>query len=319
MQPLISICIPAYKNESLLERLLDSIKTQNFIDFEVIITDDSPDDSILTLCEHYKSSFPLSYSWNVKSLGTPANWNFAISKSQGEWIKIMHADDWFVSENSLSTFAEATKKNVDFIFSAYSNINLQNSLSSISRLSMFELALLKKSPYNLFKKNFIGHPSTTLIRRKPNQIDYDENIKWVVDFDYYIRFLSENNDFIYINIPLINIGIHDNQVTKTSFRIREVEIPENIYLLNKLGTQHLKNIFVYDYYWRLCRNLEIRKPEELSPYISISLVPASFIKIIDIQSKISKSILKNGIFSKVLMSISYANNYRQRNLKNIRF
>ena len=312
MQPLISICIPVYKNEILLERLLDSIKIQTFTDFEVIITDDSPDQNILSLCESYTASFPLSYSWNNIPLGSPANWNFAISKSKGDWIKIMHGDDWFTSESSLYSFAEATKKNIDFIFSAYSNINLEDNLCTISKLSMLELALLEKSPYNLFKKNFIGHPSTTLIRKIQTQIIYDENIKWVVDFDYYIRFLSTNNNFIYLKLPLINIGIHDNQVTKSSFRVKEVEIPENIYLLNKLGIQHLKNIFVYDYYWRLCRNLEIRKPEDLSLYININLVPAPILKMIEIQSKAPKPVLKNGIFSKALMIISYVNNYLQR-------
>jgi len=314
MNPLISICIPAYKNEFYFRILLDSIGEQTFKDYEVIITDDSPDNNLEKIYSLYKSKFCVKYYRNEPALGTPANWNFAIGKAKGQWIKIMHNDDWFISERSLHSFAEATKKNTDFIFSAYSNINLQNSLSSISRLSMFELALLKKSPYNLFKKNFIGHPSTTLIRRKHNQIVYDENIKWVVDFDYYIRFLSENNDFIYINIPLINIGIHDNQVTKASFRIREVEIPENIYLLNKLGIQHLKNIFVYDYYWRLCRNLNIREPAELSPLINVNLAPAPFIKMIRAQSQISKALLKIGIFSKILMSISYVNNYLRRSI-----
>ncbi len=308
MHPLISICIPAYKNESLLVRLLDSIQIQIFTDFEVIITDDSPNDSMLALCEKYYTSFALTYIWNYKPLGTPANWNFAISKAKGEWIKIMHADDWFVAKESLNLFAEAAQENVDFVFSAFNNVNLENNFCKLSKMSLLELALLKKSPYNLFKKNFIGHPSTTLIRRKPDQIIYDERIKWVVDFDYYIRFLSVNNNFSYINTPLINIGIHDNQVTKMSFRVKEVEIPENIYLLNKLGMQHLKNIFVYDYYWRLLRNLEIRRSNDLLSYINLELVPSAILKIIDAQSKIPKTVLKNGIFSKVLMGISYINN-----------
>lgn len=319
MQPLISICIPVYKNEILLERLLDSIKIQTFTDFEVIITDDSPDQNILSLCESYTASFPLSYSWNVTPLGSPANWNFAISKAKGDWIKIMHGDDWFTSESSLYSFAEATKKNIDFIFSAYSNINLEDNLCTISKLSMLELALLEKSPYNLFKKNFIGHPSTTLIRKIQTQIIYDENIKWVVDFDYYIRFLSTNNNFIYLKLPLINIGIHDNQVTKSSFRVKEVEIPENIYLLNKLGIRHLKNIFVYDYYWRLCRNLDMRKPEDIIPYVSLALVPAPILEIINIQSKIPKFILKKAVFSKLAMSLAYTKNNLKSILNSIHF
>ena len=319
MQPLISICIPAFKNEILLKRLLDSIQIQTFLNFEIIITDDSPDERLRILCGFYKKYFSLYYFWNQPSLGSPANWNYAISKAKGEWIKIMHSDDWFVSENSLNAFVEATQRNVNFIFSAYCNINLNNNLSKTIKLSTWDLSLLKNSPLNLFKKNFIGHPSTTLIKNLQNGIIYDESIKWVVDFDYYIRYLSKNNKFIYLDSPLINIGIHDDQVTKSSFRVKEVEIPENFYLLRKLGIKKLKNIFVYDYYWRLCRNLELRKPEDIIPYTNLTLVPAPILEMINFQSLIPKAVLKNGIFSKLAMSIAYTKNNLKSILKGIHF
>ena len=44
--PFISICIPAYKNTTYVGRLLDSISEQTFTDYEVVVTDDSPDDSV---------------------------------------------------------------------------------------------------------------------------------------------------------------------------------------------------------------------------------------------------------------------------------
>ena len=309
MQPLISICIPAYKNEIFFKRLMDSIVIQNFKDFEVIITDDSPDKSISYLCDKYKNYFPLVYYWNESSLGTPANWNYAISKAKGDWIKIMHADDWFESENSLLGFAQATKLGFSFIFSEYYNINLDNNSYQKIKLSKVELSLLKASPYNLFKKNTIGPPSTTLIKRSDNKLLYDENIKWVVDFEYYIRYLSLKNSFTYIAKPLVNIGIHEGQVTKKSFRIKEVEIPENIYLINKIETKHLKNIFVFDYYWRLLRNLRITDIEDFSPFIDIKTVPIQIKKMMKIQSYFSFVILKKGIFSKTLMSIFFLLNY----------
>ncbi len=309
MEPLISICIPAFKNEALFKRLLDSIVIQKFKDFEVIITDDSPNKNLQLLCENYKNIFQLSYHWNSPALGTPANWNFAISKAVGKWIKIMHTDDWFASENSLSVFAELTTHGFSFIFSGYCNVDLDNNIYQKIKLSKVDLSLLKASPFNLFTKNAIGPPSTTLIRRSDNKLLYDENIKWVVDFEYYIRYLSLQNSFTYIAKPIINIGIHQGQVTKTSFRIKEVEIPENIYLLNKIGTRHLKNIFVYDYYWRLLRNLRIKDIKDFSPFINLEMVPIQIKKMIKFQSSFSYIILRQGIFSKTLMSIFFLLNY----------
>ena len=56
--PFFSICIPAYKNTDYLKRLLDSISIQTFRDFEVIITDDSPDETVSTFINNYNAIKP---------------------------------------------------------------------------------------------------------------------------------------------------------------------------------------------------------------------------------------------------------------------
>ena len=115
MPVLFSICIPAYKRPENIDRLLSSILIQTFNDYEVIITDDSGDDSLKDVLEKY-SNLPIKYFRNEKPLGTPANWNYSISLAKGEWIKIMHEDDWFADERSLAFFAEATSKNKKIYF-----------------------------------------------------------------------------------------------------------------------------------------------------------------------------------------------------------
>ena len=108
--PLISICIPAYKNIEHLERLLNSISKQIFKNFEVVITDDTPDDSVSQFVAQSNFEFALTYFKNYKSLGTPENWNEAVRKSSGEYIKLMHNDDWFASPDALSEFVYALEK-----------------------------------------------------------------------------------------------------------------------------------------------------------------------------------------------------------------
>src|SRR5258705_12616457 len=96
-QYFISICIPAYKRVKYLERLLESIMTQEYKDFEVIISDDSDDDCVARHIKNYSGKFSIHYYKNNPSLGTPANWNFAISLARGIWIKLMNHHDWFSS------------------------------------------------------------------------------------------------------------------------------------------------------------------------------------------------------------------------------
>jgi len=75
MTPFISICIPAYKRVHYLQRLLDSIDFQSYKNFEVVITDDSPDDQVEKLVHSYLQTLPVKYFRNEKSLGTPENCN----------------------------------------------------------------------------------------------------------------------------------------------------------------------------------------------------------------------------------------------------
>jgi glycosyltransferase involved in cell wall biosynthesis len=105
MQPFISICIPAYKNASYLDVLLRSIESQTFRNYEVIVSDDSQDDEVEILCKHYSTKFSLQYHKNSPAKGSPANWNMVISLAKGEWIKMMHDDDWFAGKASLAAFA----------------------------------------------------------------------------------------------------------------------------------------------------------------------------------------------------------------------
>ena len=124
MLPSISICVPAYKRTDYLKRLLDSVALQTYKNFEVIITDDSPDNSIEELCNSYIGQFKLYYFKNLTNLNTPENWNEAVRKSNYEWIKIIHDDDWFAHKDSLLNYAEAISKqpHIDFFFSAYTNV-----------------------------------------------------------------------------------------------------------------------------------------------------------------------------------------------------
>lgn len=303
MSVLISICIPAYKNAAFLSRLLDSIAHQTFKDFEVIISDDSPDNELEIIIESYKNYFPFVYHKNTVALGSPANWNNAIQLAKGKWIKLMHNDDWFANTRSLEIFAAYTMQSgvKDFIFCAH-HLYENDKIKSIEKVNSIIENQLRKNPLILFRKNYIGHPSTTLIKNN-REIWYDENIKWVVDFEFYIRALKET-DFIYIDQPLINIGLGEHQITQQVFRNRDVEIPENIYLLNKLGKSILNNIVVYDYYWRLLRNLQIRNWNEFATKVHDE-IPDEIKSMFNVQKKYSLKMLNKGIVSKLLMFSTY--------------
>ncbi len=302
---LVSICIPAYKNTRFLERLLQSLLQQTYTCFEVILSDDSPDDRVKDYIVTYEDKLKIKYFKNNPSLGTPANWNFAMKQAGGAYIKLLHDDDWLATPDALQQMVTALEQNpaASFVFSAYNNVYEDGKIEEVVLTNKQE-ALLREEPLRLFIKNYIGHPSV-ILHRRTSGLWYDETIKWVVDFEAYIRILREGKSFIYLKEPLLNIGLGKEQVTFQVFRKRAVELPENIYLLNKLGIDILKNIWVYDYYWRFLRNLNIRSVQEIVDYVAEEEIPVQLKRMVAIQKLIPNRLLRIRVVSKVLMGISY--------------
>ena len=306
----ISICIPAYKRINYLLRLLNSITIQSYKNFEVILTDDSPDETVKDILKDYKA-LNIQYYKNEKPLGTPANWNVAISMATGQWIKLMHDDDWFSSKDSLQIFADHAIANHYFVFCAYTNV-FENAIRKTQSIFMpwaWRKKIIKE-PGVLLAHNVIGPPSVTLIHSSIKE-KYDESLKWRVDMEFYMRILQKQKNFTYIDKTLINVGVSESQVTQSCIYNPNVELPEGYILLKKHGTAQLKNILVYDAWWRLLRNMNIKTKKQLYQY-EPEKWPELIIKLVYHLSKVPNRLLKIGAFSKAFMTASWLINFSSK-------
>ena len=101
----ISIVIPTYechgRGVEFLKRNLDSIYSQTFKDYEVIVSDHSVSYRIQEFCDNY-DNIPVVYTRNAFDRGnSSANLNNAIRQSVGEIIKPMCQDDFIYDDNCL--------------------------------------------------------------------------------------------------------------------------------------------------------------------------------------------------------------------------
>ena len=151
-----------------------------------------------------------------------------------------------------------------------------------------------------------------LYKRIPG-IEFDPRVKWVVDIDFYIRYLeASGTQPFYISRILVECGTGRTQVTQDCFRQRPVEIPENFYLLNKVGYANLRNVRVYDAWWRLMRNLEIRRREDItgSGYTGARYQPSSC-RWCRWQRMLPFRWWRIGLLSKTAMFLHYFSHYNQ--------
>ena len=228
--PKVSICIPAYNNAEGVKRLLDSILIQTFTDYEILISDDSSNDQIQDLIASYPEG-TISYRRNRLSLGAAANWNRCIQRARGEFIKLMHHDDWFSDCNSLETFVNLLEQNPKAVLAFSGTYQVRGDESFARHISEEDAKLIEIDYRNLFLGNTIGAPSAVIHRRTTHV--YDERLSWLVDVDFYISLLKEYKQFAYTTEPLISIGLSENQMTERCIQDRDRNIFEYGYLFDK--------------------------------------------------------------------------------------
>jgi glycosyltransferase involved in cell wall biosynthesis len=121
---LFSVCIPAYNRARYLAELLDSILTQDFRDFEIVICEDlSPERKQIAAIVHaYQSRYPgiLRYFENEENLGYDANIRNLVQKAAGQFCFFMGNDD-IMCEGALQKAAKVIRHypNVGVILKSY--------------------------------------------------------------------------------------------------------------------------------------------------------------------------------------------------------
>ena len=288
MNPKVSICIPAFEEPELLRKLLNSIIIQSFKDYEVIITDDSISNYVKEVVESYKKDRRIKYYKNSERKGSSENWNEAIKRSSGKYIKIMHHDDWFAFPNSLLEFVRMMEENphVDFAFSATMIVDEKGFNKSIYSPTKRELKKLTRNPKNLFNKVTIGAPSVTIYRRNL-EIYFDRKLKWYVDVDFYIRVLGFNKEFIFTPKPLVCVSNgSSHRVTNECLNKIEVDLFEYLYLFRKIETnkivdyKYLKTIIIKLLKYNVKSEYDLIKlgiKEPLSNILRIAIVINKFL------------------------------------------
>lgn len=96
--PLISVIVPVYKVEPYLYRCVDSILSQTFSDFELILVDDGSPDDCGAICDEYAAKDQRVRVFHQENRGQAAARNMALdwvfANSDSEYISFVDSDDW---------------------------------------------------------------------------------------------------------------------------------------------------------------------------------------------------------------------------------
>ncbi len=92
--PLISIIIPAYNVADYIERTVNSILEQTYINFEIIIVEDGSQDETPQVVNEIVAKHPEKVkSFSIPNGGVTKARMYGVTQAEGEWIGFVDADD----------------------------------------------------------------------------------------------------------------------------------------------------------------------------------------------------------------------------------
>lgn len=154
-QPRVSIGLPVYNGELHLREALDSLLSQRFSDFEIILSDNASTDGTETICRAYAArDARIRYVRQVENLGPTPNFNFVLSESVAPYFMWAAHDDFWEPDflGEMVAILDA-QDDVEIAFCKFDNVTYEER----SRTRLFDMAeLVQPSLYDGLKA-FLGH------------------------------------------------------------------------------------------------------------------------------------------------------------------
>ena len=205
---LISIVIPAYNAENYIATAIESITTQTYSNWELIVVDDGSIDKTSEIVKSFKDTRITFVSQNNRGVSFARN--IGIDLSKGKYITFLDADD-AIPNYSLEErvkFLESSK-DIDVVHGIISIIDeeLKNEIKSYR--PFFYKNVLKNTLH--LDKRMVFNPGYMIKKDKLNNIRFQDGMTHSEDTLFLLRLASSGISFGFI--PKV---MYHYRVTKTS-------------------------------------------------------------------------------------------------------
>lgn len=189
--PLFSICMPTYEDAAAVRRAIAGLQRQDVQDWECVIQDDSSSAGIARVVAALHDP-RIRYARNVPALGAPRNWNKVLSEARGNYVSLLHQDDFYATPNVLGSVQEALESRHALIAVCARGIWEKHAPPSVYRRNGRAVrAFLRQFPQRSLVVNRLGHPSVLFVQARLATIPFDEALCYFLDTDWYARLWQE--------------------------------------------------------------------------------------------------------------------------------
>ena len=119
----ISIIVPIYNVEHYLRSCIESIISQSYSDWELLLIDDGSPDRSGEICDEYAKNDDRIRVFHKKNGGVSSARNLGLDKAQGEWVTFIDADDYILPDFIKGLYKPISNgKRVDFVHGGCCNV-----------------------------------------------------------------------------------------------------------------------------------------------------------------------------------------------------
>lgn len=214
----VSIIIPVYNSEAHLIKCLDSVLTQSYTDFEVLLINDGSTDSSGRICDDYVQKDSRVRIFHKRNDGVSAARNLGLDNAKGEWISFVDSDD-YLDTNYLKALLDSANDNesADLIIHGFKRVGKKG-----QKNVTFGYKLIQPDDYHtLFEKNEIfkyGYPFSKLYKRNlivQHQIQFPEDYSFAEDLSFLLCFISYSKKIKFEDTANYNYLCTENSLSKT--------------------------------------------------------------------------------------------------------
>ena len=212
-QPEISILMPVYQVESYLKECVDSILTQSFHDFELLLIDDGSIDNSGAMCDEFSKQDHRIKVFHQSNKGLSAARNTGLDNACGKYVTLIDSDDVILSNDFLKILYDAIQRyNADISVTGHisfkDNAPLPKPYIGFQSLDDVDsVTILNGYQYNYWKYNevkipigrFFPNPAHGKLYRKDlfNQVRFPEGrIYETVSIQHLLTLYCERIAFV---------------------------------------------------------------------------------------------------------------------------
>lgn len=200
--PNLSIIIPVYNAKSHLSQCVNSILSQSYKDYELILIDDGSTDHSIDLCDSYAANTEFVHVFHKPNGGVSSARNLGIKKAQGNFLLFIDSDDW-LEANSLALLMQQRMADLTFFGSIVHCQNNEYTYYKLDANSYYNFSEVQQGLVNLISNprhpDYLGFTWNKIFKNsiiKKHNLCFIENLSYREDEIFTLQYAAACNNLI---------------------------------------------------------------------------------------------------------------------------